>query len=482
MSPRSSLLLSFIDRYVSLATTIFSSILIARLLTPAEIGAFSVAMVLLLYVNAVRDLGAGQYIVQMRELTPAGLRSVWAVQLGLGLFLASLVALASYPVSQFYREPKMRDILLVVALNYALTPFGSLTYAYLMREMRFQALAAMRSGAALVGAIVTIGLAYIGWGSMSLAVGSLASSVATAALGMFFRPEVLPWKPGLGEVKSVFKFGSRLTLTSVLSTFSNSMPELLLGRLQSLIAAAMYSRANGLVSLYLRLFFDPVSTVCLPWFATQQREQGGFGPAFVKSVSYLSAVGWSFCLALIFLAQPMIRLLYGWQWDEAVPIARLLAIASLFSVPAVLCQTALVASGAAGKLARLVVLNTAITVGCLAVGAHYSLIGAATGMLVATALNSMLNLQRTCVWIGVSLRDLGPALARSGMVAACSAALPAACLWYYGPNPVDRGAPLVLGGLGSAAGFLAGVVLARHPIAEELAHLRLKLMSRFSRS
>ena len=90
MSTRKSLFFSFLDRYASLAISVVASMVIARLLTPAEIGVFSVTMVLLMFVATFRDMGAGQYLVQEKELTTERIRAVWAVQLGLGLGLACL--------------------------------------------------------------------------------------------------------------------------------------------------------------------------------------------------------------------------------------------------------------------------------------------------------------------------------------------------------------------------------------------------------
>ena len=183
---------------------------IARLLTPSELGVFSVAMVLLMFVSTVRDMGTGQYLVQEKNLTTERIRAVWAVQLGLGLTLACLVLVASYPVAAFYKEPRMLDIMLVVAFNYAVNPFGSLTYAWLMREMRFESIALMRFSATLGGAFVSIWLAWKGYGPISLAFGSLASTLTNALLAIYFRPKSFPWLPGVGEIKRVLVFGSRL--------------------------------------------------------------------------------------------------------------------------------------------------------------------------------------------------------------------------------------------------------------------------------
>ena len=67
--------------------------------------------------------------------------------------------------------------------------------------------------------------------------------------------------------------------------------------------------------MFYRLFVDAVVAVCLPWFAKQAREHGSFSEPFLKATAYVTAFGWSFCLAVICLAHPIIRVLYGDQWD-----------------------------------------------------------------------------------------------------------------------------------------------------------------------
>src|SRR5450830_1240505 len=390
MSTRKSLFYSFLDRYASLAISVVSSMVIARLLTPAEIGVYSVTMVLLMFVSTFRDMGAGQYLVQEKNLTKERIRAVWAVQLGLGLGLACVVLLASYPVAVFYKEPRMRNIMLVVALNYAINPFGSLTYAWLMREMRFESVALMRFSAGLSGSLVTIWLALNNYGPISLAFGSLSSTLANALMAVYFRPKYFPWLPGLSEIRRVLVFGSKLTASSLVNVISNSAPELILGKLQGLTAAGLYSRSMGLVLMFYRLFVDAVGAVCLPWFARKSREQGGFVAPFLKATSYVTAFGWSFCLVVICLAHPIVRALYGNQWDQSVDLARLLAVDIALGVPASLCQTALLSSGAVVTISRLTVLNALQGVVFVAFGAWQGLMTLGFLMIASTAVGAVI--------------------------------------------------------------------------------------------
>jgi O-antigen/teichoic acid export membrane protein len=468
MSTRKSLIFSFLDRYASLIVGIVSSMFIARLLTPAELGVFSVTMVLLMFVATVRDLGAGQYLVQERELTTERIRAVWAVQLGLGLALAAVVLLASYPVAVFYNEPRMRDIMFLIAISYAINPFGSLTYAWLMREMRFENIALMRFSSAITGALVSTWLAWKGYGPISLAFGSLATTVVNATVALCFRPKSFPWLPGIAEIRRVLVFGSQLTGSSVVVTLSASAPEILLAKLQDLTAAGLYSRSNGLVQMFHRLFVDAVGAVCLPWFARQSREHGGFVEPFLKATSYVTVFGWSFCLVVVLLAHPIVRALYGYQWDQSVDLARLLAVAMAFSVPASLCQTALLSSGGVNVIARVTVVTSLLSIVFIAVGAWYGLTAMGYATIGSSALNAVIWLRATARHIDLPLGRLLPSLRQSTLVALLAAVGPALALWIYGPYPEVLLMPLVLGFVGSMLGFFAGVVVSRHPLREEL--------------
>ena len=475
MSTRKSLFFSFLDRYASLAISVVSSMVIARLLTPAEIGVFSVTMVLLMFVTTFRDMGAGQYLVQEKELTTERIRAVWAVQLGLGLGLACLVLLASYPVALFYKEPRMRDIMLVVALNYAINPFGSLTYAWLMREMRFESVAMMRFSAGLSGALVTTWLAWKNYGPISLAFGSLASTFANALMAIYFRPKFFPWMPGLGEIRRVLEFGSKLTATSIVNVISGGAPELLLGKLQDLTAAGLYSRSVGLVNMFHRLFADAVSAVCLPWFAKQAREQGSLVDPFLKATSYVTAFGWSFCLAVICLAHPIIRAMYGNQWDQSVDLARLLAISMVFSVPISQCGTVLLCSGAVATIARLTVFSALQTVMFVAIGASLGLAALGLALIAASAISAAIWIRATSKHINLPLRDLLRTLRQSAAVAVLAAIGPTLALWIYGPYPEAFLMPLTLGGFGGLAGFVIGILVFQHPLQEEIATIWSKI-------
>ncbi len=455
------------DRYASLAISMGSSMVIARLLTPSEIGVYSVTMVMLMFASAIRDMGAGSYLVQERELTTERIRAVWAVQLGLGCVLAMIVLAASYPVALFYKESRMRDVMMVIALNYAINPFGSLTYAWLMREMRFDSVAIMRFSSAVSGAVVSIGLAWHGFGPISLAFGSLTTTLVNALVAVYFRPSNFPWMPGTAEIRRVLAFGSKLSLSSVIGVLVGGAPELLLGKLQSLTAAGLYSRAGGLVQMFNRLIIDAVGSVCLPWFSKEARERGGFADPFLNATAYVTALGWSFCFAIIFLAHPVMNLLYGNQWNQSVDLARLLAVSTALAVPSSLCHIALLSSGGVALIARLIIVNAIATLIAIAIGAPHGLLAVGAALIVVAVFNTGYTLHVTFGRIGVSLAAFLSAVWRSLCVALVASSGPVLACALYGFYPSTMVKPMVVSvGVGLPA-FLIGLFLFKHPLRRE---------------
>lgn len=474
MTTRRALAFSYLDRYASLVLSIGSSMIIARLLTPADIGVFSVTMVLLSYAATVRDMGAGGYLVQERELTTDRIRAVWAVQLALGVGLGLMVALLSAPVAWFYEEPRMLPVMLVLAANYAINPFGSLTYAWQMREMQFDKLALIRFLSTLVGSLMSVLLAWHGWGPLSLALGALGSTLCNAALAVYFRPSHFPWMPGLKEVRRVLGFGGRTTGASMLQTVSTSGPEILLGKLQGMTATGLFSRATGLIGMFDRLVLQAISSVAIPWFAQQSRDDKDLPQAFLRATSYVTAVGWAFSACLALLAFPAIRVLYGDQWDASVGLTRILCTSLALTVPAAMCLVLLLAVGAAGQVLRATWLSTVWSLPLLLGGAWMGSKELAAALAIAALIRTVVWLHVTRKQIEFSWAELASRLSQSACVALAAAVGPFISVLLFGLDGNVWG--LLLMGVPTAlVGFLLALLLLKHPLASELGFLQIRV-------
>lgn len=477
-SARRSLVFSFIDRYAALGLNVASAMIIARLLTPTEIGVYAVTMAMVGFVSTVRDLGAGQYMVQERELTAVRIRAAWTVQLGIGLVLALVVSIASLPAGKFYSDQRITEIMLLLAINFAINPLGSITYAWLMREMRYDAVAVMRATSTLAGVVTSVGLAFAGAGPISLAWGSVCATLVNAAVSLAYRPSGYPWAPGLQELRRVLSYGSRMTSASVFQSIADAAPEFVLGKIQSLAAAGYFSRASGLVSMFQRLITDAAYSVAMSKFAREAREGQPSGDTFLRAEAYVTALGWSFSIGLALLAHPAVRFLYGGQWDEAIGATRLLALSVCSTCMIPICTAAAVGYGAVNTILANTLVYLVLYIMVAGIGGAIGLLPLAAGAAAALTIVSALWLRAAHDILRFTWLDLLRAIAPSAAVAACASSGPVASVLIFGWNPHSTVAPLALGIAGGAAGFLVGIRISRHPLEEEIRRAGAAISSR----
>ncbi len=478
MSTRKALALSFLDRYSGLVIHTASSMVIARLLTPSEIGIYSVTMVLLGFIATFRDLGAGQYLVQNKSLTEEKMRATWSVQLGLGLFLAVLVLAAAVPVARFYGEPQMVEIMLVLALNFAITPFLAYPNAWLVREMRFGSIAGVRFVGALVHGVSAIGMAWVGFGPVSLAWANALTTVASIVAIWAFAHPSLPWRPITRGIGDVVSFGGKLTATSLMNTLSGGAPELLLGKLQSMVDAGLFSRGQGLVTMFQRLVLDAVNSVALPYFARQSREARDLGVSFLVAMELITGLGWAFFSGVALMAYPAIRILYGTQWDAAVDPARWLAVACACSIPAAICSPPLIGIGAINDVLKATLLSMLATLAATALGALLSLLQLSQCLIVAGLLSSafwIVTVRKHIAFTsGAMLRVWGKSL----LVALGASVASVAVIFHWGWRPDELLLSALFSGIGGVLGALLVAWASGHQLWLEISRLYLARLTR----
>lgn len=441
MSTRLTLAYSFLDRYSGLVINTASAMIIARLLTPAEIGVYSVVMVLVGLVAVFRDFGAGQYLVRHPELSPHVMRATWTMQSGLGLLFAVGVTVGAWPLARFYDDPRMAQIMFVLALNFLATPFLAFPNALLVRAMRFRAIAGIRFAGSLSHASVAIGLAFTGHGPISLAWGNLASTTAGIAVTALATGLPLWQRPTTERLRDVLGFGGGLTFDSLMNALRAGAPELLLSKLRSLTEAGLMTRAQGLVGMFSQLVLDAVGSVALPYYARESRAGNNLSRPFLYANELVLGLGWAFFGVLALLAFPIVRLLYGLQWDESVLPVRWLALAVAISLPGAACHAPLVALGALRELVRASILTTAIALALAALAAKHGVVAVAQAQVAVAAFASIYWMHLLRRRIGMGWRELAASAGRSAVVALAAMAAPLAVVLLLGWRP--EGSPVV---------------------------------------
>lgn len=344
-STNRSIGISFATQYVELLIQFISVLVLARILTPDDIGIFTIAAFLMTLLHVFRDFGVVQYVIQEKELTNEKIQAALGVAVILALSVAIFLYASSGLVAQFYDKPEIADVLKVMALSFAISPLGSLLIGILRREMRLLQIFYIKTLSSLCHVSTAIVLAMNGFGAISLAWANFAGILSFGIMAQVLRPQSVPFMPKFRNIKAVLSFGSTASLGSVANIAGSNAPDLIIGKVLNMAALGYFSRANGLIQLFTRLISGAILPLALPYFAEMHRQGKSVDDAYIKAVAYLTALAWPFFAVMAFLAKPIVDTLYGPNWNESIPVAQLLCIAGAISSVSLFATQALIATG-----------------------------------------------------------------------------------------------------------------------------------------
>jgi O-antigen/teichoic acid export membrane protein len=364
-----------------------SIVVLARMLIPEHFGLIGMVASLTVLIERFQDLGLGDAIVQKKEITHEQVSTLFWINLGICIFLSIVVSLCAKGVAWFYHDQRLTLITIAFASNFVFSGLSIQHQALIRRQMRFDLFALIQIITNTFGVIVSIVLAWKGYGYWALVWKELARTLLNTVMAWI----LCPWRPGLpvrnSGVKSMLKFGGNVTGFNMLSYFTNNLDSILLGKFCGAVPVGLYSRAKQLTTMPVSQLLEPIRYISLPALSALQNDPAKYRTYFEKMLAVLSFLYMPIIVYTGIFSHPIVFLALGSQWMDAVPIFRLLAI-STFATPVVaMLGTIMLASGKTKRYFFWGVFTSFSVVAAYVVGIKWGVLGISASCAFATAAN-----------------------------------------------------------------------------------------------
>ena len=168
--------------------SLITTIVLARLLVPADFGLVSLTLTLLAVAHLAQESGLGAaLIVHKRDLRKAA-ASVLVFSPFVGLAMYSAIFALAPLLADLFHAPRLTNVLRVTALVVPLRGLAIMPQALLQRAMLFAPVAGMELAGGVTQAVTAIALAIAGAGVWSLVAGQLAAAFAQLVVAWWFTP------------------------------------------------------------------------------------------------------------------------------------------------------------------------------------------------------------------------------------------------------------------------------------------------------
>jgi len=393
-------------RYIALVIQLASVMVVARLLSPEEIGIYSISASLFGFLLLIRDFGIGSYLIQEKNLTQDVIASAFTMSLALCWSLALFAFIVKPHLASFYNIPAMEIIISFLCVNLLIIPFGSITLSLLKREMKFDRIIVVDVGAGIANTVVTIVSAYNGQSYLSLAYGSLAGTIATVCIAMFFRPKNLKYLPNIGEIRSVASFGWKISGSNVFTQLQSSSPDLVVGKLQGPVEAVYFNKAISVFKLFDQIFQNALRPVYQSYMAGKNRRGADLKLPVLRASSIYLMLAWAFASFMQFNSTAVVLILFGDNWLDVVPLIEVMCLSHALNSLFAFHTTTLLGLGKANRVLRMsIILALAQFVVIIAYG-RFDLIYIVTA-LISISFVRFLTIRNDLISLfGITVKDL----------------------------------------------------------------------------
>jgi O-antigen/teichoic acid export membrane protein len=412
---------------ISVVAAFGSSVVLAHILTPHELGVFAIAFALSTFVQAMGPLGIAAYVIREHQLSEETLASAFTVNGITGLLFALVLFGLSWIPNLVLGEPTAGPVLRVLSLLPLLSVLSFRPMAILHREMRFKRIAIIAAASACFAAAVSIVLAIEGQSYMSPAYATVAAAGLSSVTYNLAAPRRFGTGISFGQWKTIAWFGFRITSVSGIMVVAGRANEVLVGRLLGLGALGLYSRATTLANPIWDNVYGTATRVLYARMAEDMRTTGELHVTFLRGLENITAVMWPFLIGLAVLSGPVVFHLFGPVWVPAAAPLSVLLVSQMIMMCFGMIWELFIINDEVSTQSRIEIVRSLIWVVACVIGCRFGLVGAALASVIAAIAGFLLYVPHVRRLSGIP-RDALPTIYKRSGILTMAAAIPSTLL------------------------------------------------------
>jgi lipopolysaccharide exporter len=327
---------------------IISTLILTRLLAPADFGILGMVTVVNYAVNMLFDIGTDTFIVRHPDIKERRLLDVvWTVRVARSLLSAAIIALSAGICARILGNESLTAVLVVSALGLVVGAPQSLSLSIATRNKRLVLLSSLDVLLSVLNLVITVGLAFFLRNYWAAVISSIVGSFIRTVLSYSLFPSpIYHFAFDKKIIAEMWKFSRFVAGSSLITFFVSQIDKIVLGHFLTIDEFGIYILAINLAFVCQMFCGMYGQRVLFPTYSKAYRDDpNSMRRAFHEK---LKRVGPLYCFAvggLIGFAPVVIAVMYQDRYAQAAYYLALLSIPAFFALSSVAATEALVAVG-----------------------------------------------------------------------------------------------------------------------------------------
>lgn len=465
---------AFANQFGTQVISFVVSIIMARLLLPAEFGLIGMISVLIGVGTSLINSGLTHSLIRTPHPDQQDYSTVFYFNLAGSVVIYWLFFFTAPLIADFFSAPILTDIVRVYCLTFVINAFSEVQLTRLTKAMNFKLQMEIAIPSLVGGGSLGIYLAYHGFGVWSLVWMSLFQAFLNTTQ-LWVRGK---WSPSLvfnrDKFSYHFHFGYKLTLSGLINTLFNNIYQVIIGKFFRPAQVGFYTRADSLKQLPVTNISLVLSKVTYPLFASIHDDDIRLKRAYKNIMQMVIFIIAPVLIIMAVLAEPLFRFLFTDKWLPAVPYFQILCIAGLLYPIHDYNLNILNVKGRSDLFLRLEIVKKCVTVIIILITLRYGIIALICGQALSSIFAFFINTHYTGKFLQYNslaqAKDIAPAIILALLSGAVVWALDNAMFRYF-ENDFPR---LIAGCLAGTLTYLAIAALLKMDSLQEAKYILFK--------
>lgn len=383
------------------------SIALARLLTPDMFGLMGLCSIVIRAIETFTRPGIGQALIQRQASFEEARDTAFTLLLARGLMLGMFLAAVAPLIAWFYETAELEAMLQVLSAIFLIGGFVNINTIAKQKDLDFRSITYLDQVTALLGTIVTVAVAFWLRNVWALVIGQLVTASTYTLLSYRF----VPGKPRLTInwkiARELLSYGKFITASSIALFIATELDTAVIGKILGAEQLGYYVLAFTIANLVTTNISKVVSKVMMPAYSKLQSDGLALQRAYLRTLSFVMLMVLPAAVGTVVIAAPLVRVVYGEIWEQAIVPLQVLAVFGLVRALASFNGYLFEGIGRPDIALRLALLRLAAIVPLIIPMANaYGLLGAAVTVTIGIAVQWLAGLVYLSRTVHVGVADL----------------------------------------------------------------------------
>ncbi|KKP46797.1 MAG: Membrane protein involved in the export of O-antigen and teichoic acid [Candidatus Woesebacteria bacterium GW2011_GWA1_33_30] len=326
MNLKSSLIWTGSLRAVTRSLLILKTLILARILTPAQFGIFGIASLALGFLETVTETGVNVILIQEKKNISHYINTGWVVSIVRG-FLISLIIIGISPlITIFFDSSESLFSLRLISLIPIIRGFINPAVVSYQKNLKFNSEFKFRGSLVFFEVLTTVLFGLVLRSEIAFVLGMIVASLLEVVLSfatISLRPKL---EFNFKKLKILMFLGKWITFAKIFDYLFSHGDDIVVGKLLGVYPLGIYQQAYKISTLPITEISETFQKVTFPLYSKMVTQNISVKRIYFKTIITTSLIVIPFGIILYLFPKEIVILLLGKNWLEVIPVLQVLAI------------------------------------------------------------------------------------------------------------------------------------------------------------